>query len=554
MKVVVADKITQRGIDLLREPGWEVVLPGAGALAAELADADALVVRSATRVTDELLEQAPRLRVIGRAGVGVDNIDLNAATRRGILVMNTPGGNATSVAEHTLALLLALARLVPQLNAAIHAGRWEKSGAPGIELRGKTLGLVGFGRVGSEVARRARALELRVLAYDPYISESVAEEAGVELVPLDELVSRSDFVSLHAALSPATENLINAGSIAKMKRGARLINTARGELVDEAALAEALRSGHLAGAALDVFAVEPPRNSPLLGLPNVIATPHVAGSTEEAQEEVGTQIAQEVRDYLAEGVMRNAVNLPTLSAEQYRRLRPYLELAERLGSLAAQVAAGRSGMLGRVRIIYAGEPAELGTRLLRSAVLAGVLNTVLDEKVNLVNSDAVAAARGLAVEERTRRREQGFPNTLEVAMTPMHSGPGEDAGGFSVEGTVLHGTAPRILSIDGIEVEAPLEGVLLFFRNRDVPGVIGLVGTILGSRGINISTFALGRREAVRGAEAVALVRLDGDVPDSIVLPIRSIEAITETCLVRLPGAAGATPVSQSVSARIGSE
>ena len=553
MKIVVADKITQRGIDLLREPGWEVVLPGAGALAAELAHADGLVVRSSTRVTDELLEQAPRLRVIGRAGVGVDNIDLDAATRRGILVMNTPGGNATSVAEHTLALLLALARLVPQLNAAIHAGRWEKSGALGVELRGKTLGLVGFGRVGSEVARRARALELRVLAYDPYISEGVAEEAGVELVPLDELVSRSDFISLHAALSPATENLINAGSIAKMKRGARLINTARGELVDEAALAEALRSGHLAGAALDVFAVEPPRNSPLLGLPNVIATPHVAGSTEEAQEEVGTQIAQQVRDYLAEGVMRNAVNLPTLSAEQYRRLRPYLELAERLGSLVAQVTAGRTG-LGRVRIIYAGEPAELGTRLLRSAVLAGVLNTALDEKVNLVNSDAVAAARGLAVEERTRRREQGFPNTLEVAITPMHSGPGEDARGFSVEGTVLHGTAPRILNIDGIEVEAPLEGVLLFFRNRDVPGVIGQVGTILGSRGINISTFALGRREAVRGAEAVALVRLDGEVPDSIVLPIRSIEAITETRLVRLPGAAGETLVSQTVSARGGSE
>ena len=255
-----------------------------GTVSAALAGADALIVRSATRVTAELLEQAPRLRVVGRAGVGVDNIDLDAATRRGILVMNTPGSNAVSVAEHTLALLLALARCVPQLNAATHAGRWEKGAAAGIELRGKTLGLIGLGRVGSEVARRARALELRVLAHDPYISESVAQEAGVELVSLPELLARSDFVSLHAALSPATEKLINATTLAQMKRGARLINTARGELVDEAELAEALRAGHLAGAALDVFAVEPPRSSPLLSLPNVIATPHVAGSTEEAQD------------------------------------------------------------------------------------------------------------------------------------------------------------------------------------------------------------------------------------------------------------------------------
>ncbi len=547
MKIVVADKISERGLALLGEAGWQVVLPAPGALAAELAEAEGLIVRSATRVTDQLLAQASRLRVVGRAGVGVDNIDLDAATRRGILVMNTPGGNAVSVAEHTLALLLALARSVPQLNAAIHAGRWEKGGAAGIELRGKTLGLVGLGRVGSEVARRARALEMRVLAHDPYISAKVAQEVGVELVSLPELLARSDFISLHAALSPATEKLINAESIAKMKRGARLINAARGELVEEAALAAALRSGHLAGAAVDVFAVEPPHGSPLVSLPNVIATPHVAGSTEEAQEEVGTLIAQQVRDFLAEGVLRNAVNLPTLSAEQYRRLRPYLQLAERLGSLVAQVAAGRVGMHGRVRIRYAGEPAELGTHVLRNAVLAGMLNTVLDERVNLVNAGAVAAARGLVVEEQTRRREHGFANTLEVAVVPLPSGPvpaesheTDSSSGFSVEGTVLHGTTPRILSMDGIELEAPLEGALLFFRNRDVPGVIGQVGTILGSRGINIATFALGRREAVRGAEAIALVRLDGDVPDSIVMAVRGIAAMTEVHLVRLPSAATA--------------
>lgn len=540
MKIVVADKISERGLELLREPGWEVVLPAPEALGAELADADGLVVRSATRVTAQLLEQAPRLRVLGRAGVGVDNISLEAATRRGVLVMNTPGGNATSVAEHTLALVLALARAVPRLNSATHAGRWEKSSALGMELRGKALGLIGLGRVGNEVAQRARALEMRVLACDPYISEQVAQEAGVELVPLDELLARSDIVSLHTSLSPSTAGMINAATLAKMKRGALLVNTARGDLVDEAALAEALRTGRLAGAGLDVFAVEPPRESPLLGLPNVIATPHVAGSTAEAQEEVGTEIAQQVRDFLAEGVIRNAVNLPTLSAEQSRRLRPYLELAERLGSMLAQITPGR---VGKVRIRYAGEPAELGTHLLRSAVLAGLLNTVLDEKVNLVNAGPVAVARGLAVEELTRRREHGFPDTLEMtaiaaALDPVPSQESRGAAPtheFTVEGTVLHSTSLRVLSVDGIELEAPLEGTLLFIRNRDVPGVIGQVGMILGGHGINIATFALGRREATRGAEAVALVRLDGDVPDTIVQRIRGIAAVTEARLIRLP-------------------
>jgi D-3-phosphoglycerate dehydrogenase len=529
MKIVVADKITERGIALLEESGWRVARPAPGALTAELADADALIVRSATRVTAALVEAAPRLRVVGRAGVGTDNIDLDAATRRGVLVMNTPGGNAVSVAEHTLALLLALARSVPQLNAAVHAGRWEKSSA-GVELRGKTLGLVGLGRVGLEVARRARALEMRILAADPYIGAKVAEELGVELVPLPELLARADFVSLHTALSAATQGIISAAAIAKMKRGARLINTARGELVDEAALAEALRSGHLAGAAVDVFAEEPPRASPLVGLPNVIATPHVAGSTEEAQEEVGYLIAQQVRDFLAEGVIRNAVNLPTLSAEQYRRLRPYLLLAERLGALLAQIAPAR---LARIRIAYAGEPAELGTHVLRNAVLMGVLNTVLQEQVNLVNAGAVAAGRGLVVEETTRRREQGFPNTLEVAAVPASAHNGCEV---ALEGTVLHGTTPRILSVDGIEVETSLEGTILFLRNRDVPGVIGQIGTLLGSHGINIATFALGRREAGgTGADAIALVRLDGRVPETILEPLRGIAAITEARLVRLP-------------------
>ena len=537
MKIVVADKISERGLALLREAGWEVTLPSAAGLVAELAQADGLIVRSATRVTEELLAAAPRLRVVGRAGVGVDNVDVEAATRRGVLVMNTPGGNAVSVAEHTFALLLALARSVPQLSASVHAGRWEKSGVVGVELRGKTLGLVGLGRVGTEVALRARALEMNVLAYDPYVSPEAARDSDVELVPLDDLLARSDFISLHAALSASSEKMIDAATIAKMKRGARLINCARGELVDEAALTDALRSGHIAGAALDTFAEEPPRGSPLLGLPSVVATPHVAGSTAEAQEEVGTLIAQQVRDFLAEGVLRNAVNLPALSAEQYRRLRPYLELAERLGSLVAQATPSRnSGGAGHVRIRYSGEPAELGPRVVRNAVLAGMLNTVLDEKVNLVNAGAVAAARGLLVEETTRRRERGFPNTLEVSIAA--SGPVESSRELAVEGTVLPDSSPRILSFDGIRLEAPLEGTLLLLRNRDVPGVIGQVGTVLGSRGVNIATFALGRRTPKQGADAVALVRLDGEVPDAILQPVRGIASITEARVIRLPEAA----------------
>jgi D-3-phosphoglycerate dehydrogenase len=531
MKVIVADKISERGIALLKEQaGWNVVLTTKETLIAEIADAEALIVRSATKVTSELMEKAPRLRVVGRAGVGVDNIDLDEATRRGVLVMSTPGGNAVSVAEHTFALMLALARQVPRLDKTMHEGKWEKGSAAGTEVRGKTLGLIGLGRIGSEVAVRAEAFDMRVLGYDPYISEAAAREMQVELVPLEQLLAESDFVSLHTAVSPATQNLINAKTLAQMKKGARLINAARGELIDEGALAEALKSGQLAGAALDVFVTEPPKDSALTGLPNVIATPHVAGSTAEAQEEVGTQVAVQVRDYLAEGVIRNAVNLPALSPDQYRRGRPYLALAERLGSMVAQAAGSRPA---RIRIRYAGEVAEVGTHLLRSAVLAGLLNAVLDEKVNVVNAPQVAAARGLTVVEETRRREHGFPNTLEVSSL-AEKGAAGTAAEFTVEGTVLHDGTPRVLQIGGIPVEAQLEGTILYLRNRDEPGVIGQVGAALGKQGVNIATFALGRRDASRGSEAVSLVRLDGDVSASILGPIREIPAITEAKLLHL--------------------
>jgi D-3-phosphoglycerate dehydrogenase len=526
MKIVVADAISEQGIELLRAKNWEVSRPQKDGVQGALADADALIVRSATRVTRELLEGAPKLRVVGRAGVGVDNIDLDAATRRGVLVMNTPGGNAVSVAEHAFALMAALARKIPQLNAAIHAGRWEKSAGVGTELRGKTLGLIGFGRVGTEVAARARALEMRVLAFDPYVSEAVARDAQVELVQMDRLLGESDYISLHTALSAATAKLINARTLGMCKTGAALINTARGELVDEAALAEALRSGKLSGAALDVFAEEPPTNSPLIGMQNVIATPHVAGSTREAQEEVGTLIAEQVRDFLAEGALRNAVNLPSLSGEQFRRVRPWIELAERLGSFLAQIAPRP---VEAASFTFAGEPAELGASVLRNAGIAGLLNHALAEKVNLVNAGQVAKARGLVIEERTRRRERGYTNRVEISV--------RTAGGQRVtaDAALLRDAEPWILSVDGIELEAALAGTMLFFRNKDVPGVVGQVGTALGSREINISTFALGRRmDAQRGADAVALVRLDGDVPDSVVDAIRALPAVTEARLVRL--------------------
>ncbi len=441
MKVIVADKISDRGVKLLKEqPGWNVVMTTKDSLNVEIADADALIVRSATKVTAELLDRAKKLRAVGRAGVGVDNIELDEATKRGVLVMSTPGGSSVSVAEHTFALL----------------------------------------------------------------------------------------ISLHTAVSPQTRDMINAGSIAKMKKGVRIINAARGELINEADLAAAIKSGHVAGAALDVFAEEPPKNCPLIGLPNVITTPHVAGSTAEAQEELGTQVALQIRDYLVEGVIRNAVNLPALSPDQYRRVRPYLELAERLGSLVSQAAGTRPA---RIRIRYAGEVAEVGTHLLRSAVLAGVLNAVLDEKVNVVNAPAVAAARGLTVEEETHRREHGFPNTLEVSALPEKTG---SAPGFTAEGTVLHDGSPRVLHIEGIPLEAQLEGTILYLRNRDEPGVIGQIGTTLGRLGVNIATFALGRREAQSGADAVSLVRLDGKVSPAILEPIRAIPAITEAKLLHL--------------------
>jgi len=535
VKVLVTDKIAARGLELLRAEGWtveEVSPKDAAALNGALAEATAWILRSGTEVTAELLGRASRLKVVGRAGVGVDNIDLEAATRRGVLVMNTPGGNAVSVAEHTFALLLALARQVPAASQSTRAGEWRKNDFRGTELKGKTLALVGLGRVGQEVARRALAFEMAVVAHDPYVAAPLARELGVELLPFDDLLARADFLSLHVTLTPETERLLNRERLGRCKPGVRIVNTARGELLDEAALAAALDSGRVAAAALDVFAAEPPRDSPLLRHPNVIATPHIGGSTAEAQEEVGWRIAQQVRDFLKDGVVRNAVNLPTLSAEEYRRLRPYLELGERLGEFAVQVA----GPVSRVALRYAGEVGQLNTHLLRNAVLKGILTRVISEPTNLVNAAQLAAERGLVLEEAHVRRAQGFPDTLGLTLAA-------DSAQFSLEGTVLHGSSLRILAVDDIDVEAPLEGTLVFLRNRDVPGVIGQIGTLLGSRNINIASFALGRREGSGsagssgpgdGAEAVAIVRVDGDVPDAVLEALRGVAGVTLARVVRL--------------------
>ena len=524
MKVVVAEKISRRGIELLKSERWKVVEAfSAEELARTLKDAYALIVRGSVRVTAEMLARAPTLRVVGRAGVGVDNVDLEAATKRGVLVLNTPGGNAVSVAEHTLALMLALARAIPQANQSVKQGRWEKKLFMGRELREKTLGIVGLGRTGVEVAKRARALEMKVVAYDPYVTPVVASEANAELVSLKRLLGESDYISLHVTLTPETADLIDAAALARMKTGVRIINCSRGEVIEERDLAEAIRAGKVAGAALDVFNQEPPLpNHPLASLPQVIVTPHIAGSTEEAQKVVGYRIAEQVREYLKHGVIIHAVNVPAPSPDEYRKQQPHLQLAERLGAFVAQIAEGNQRA---VRIAYFGKLSEMNTNLLRNTALQGVLNRVLSEKANLVNAASIAAERGILLEESRSSSRTEFADSVRVGLQT-------DRAEVVAEGTVLlHGAFPRLLAVDGIRIEAPLTGNLLFFKNSDVPGVIGRIGTLLGRRHVNIANFSLGRREN-RGrrkgpAEAVAVVHYDGArVPDPVLAELRKIPAV----------------------------
>lgn len=524
MKIVIAEKTSPAAIAIFREEAqWTVITADQiqSNLAQHLADADALVVRSAVDVNAALLEKAAKLRVIGRAGVGVDNIDLDAATRRGIAVMNTPGANAVAVAEHTFALMLALARHLGRADATTRAGKWEKKSLQGSELRGKTLGVVGLGRVGLEVARRARAFAMEVVAHDPFVSATLARELGIKLSLLDDVFAAADYLTLHVGLTPQTASMINAENLKKMKPGARLINCARGELIDESALAAALRSGHLAGAALDVFTQEPPKDSPLLQLENVIATPHIAGSTFEAQEAVGVQIALQVKEYLKFGVIQNAVNVPSVSHDEYVEMQPYIVLAERLGAFLAQAMEGN---LEEVSLRYSGRIAEWKTDLVRNAAIKGILNLMLSERANLVNAAAMAEERGIQVRESKKTKSPGG-GAANVLSLMVKTGAEERL----VKGAVLHGNSPRLLAVDEIDIEAPLESDILYLRNRDVPGVIGRVGTILGEHKINIANFALGRaREAAAaGRSAIAVVQVDSRVPEAALAELRKVPAIT---------------------------
>jgi D-3-phosphoglycerate dehydrogenase / 2-oxoglutarate reductase len=527
MKIVLAEKVSPATLAVFEaEPGWQVLthdkLPDG--LPAALADADALVVRSAVQVDDALMEHAPKLRVIGRAGVGVDNIDADAATRRGIVVMNTPGANAVAVAELTIGLMLALARKLPTANSTMHAGKWEKKSLQGAELRGKTLGILGLGKIGLEVAKRARGFGLEIIGSDPFVSAAVARENGIKLVTLDELFADSDYLTLHVGLTPQTASIINAKTLAAMKKGVRIINCARGELLDDAALVAALKSGHVGGAALDVFTVEPPKDSPYAQLDNVILTPHIAGSTAEAQEAVGVQIAMQVREYLKLGVVQNAVNLPSLSHEEYLRLAPYIDLAGRLGSFLAHTG---KGSIESIHLIYGGALAEAKIDLIRNAAIEGLLRS--SEHVNRINAAAVAQERGIRLhedKEETPRGGAGSMLTIE-----LHS----SAGKSDASATVLHGEQPRLLSFDGIDVEAPLEGNLLVCRNLDVPGVIGKIGTILGEHGVNIANFALGRdRSGEKPVKALAVVQIDAPVSDTVLEALHTIEALLEVKPVQI--------------------
>jgi D-3-phosphoglycerate dehydrogenase len=525
VNIVVADDLPASALDLLRAEHWTVderTGRPPEQLAEDLKDADALVVRSATKVTAALIAAAPRLRVIARAGTGVDNVDVPAASARGIIVMNAPGANSISVAELALGLLLSLARHLPAADAAMKDGRWEKKKFLGEELRDKTLSLAGLGRIGQEVARRAAAFGMRILAHDPFIAEAVARDLGAELVTLDELFARADYLSLHMPSTPQTRHLVNTARLSGAKRGIRIINTARGDLIDEAALADAIESGQVGGAGLDVFQQEPPADQRLQKLPQVVATPHIAASTREGQELVGVETTTALRDFLKDGIIRNAVNFPSVSAEEFTRLQPFLALAERLGTFIAQMNDER---VHSISVRYYGNLADGRTDMLLSAVLAGFFRPILSNGVTLVNARAVAAERGLEVVESRSTRPRVYTNLMSVKLET--AGPTRH-----VEGAVFERTSPRLALVDGVAVEAPLEGTMIVMCNTDQPGVIGDVGTVLGRHGVNIANFALGRD----GDRAVGVVIVDETSPidDAVLEELRGVTAVREARLVRV--------------------
>ena len=516
-KVLISDELSPAAVAVFEERGIEVdVKVGLGKeeLAEIIGGYDGLAVRSATKVTEKIITAAKRLKVVGRAGIGVDNIDSRAATARGIIVMNTPYGNSITTAEHAISLMLALARQIPQADRSTHAGRWEKSRFMGVELFGKTLGVIGCGNIGSIVADRGIGLKMRVIAYDPFLSPERAIEIGVEKVELDQLLHRADFITLHTPLTERTRRIIDAGALAKMKPAARIINCARGGLIDEAALAEALKTGRIAGAALDVFEVEPARESLLFGLDNVICTPHLGAATTEAQENVAVQIAEQMSDFLLRGAISNAVNFPSITAEEAPRLTPFIKLAEHLGSFAGQLTETR---LKEVKIEYAGEIAELNTRALTAAMLAGLLRPQLTD-VNMVSAPAMARERGLVVEEVKRSEEGAYQTYIRLSVET-------ERGERSVAGTVFSDGRPRIIQIKGIGLEAELSPYMLYITNQDKPGFIGNFGTLMGESGVNIATLNLGRDRP--GGDAICLVALDEPISDETLAKVRALPMVT---------------------------
>jgi D-3-phosphoglycerate dehydrogenase len=484
-------------------------------LARIIGDYDGLAIRSATKVTAKILEDAKNLKVIGRAGIGVDNVDIPAATARGVIVMNTPFGNSITTAEHAIAMMFALAREIPQADASTQAGKWEKNRFMGVELTGKTLGIIGCGNIGSIVAERALGLRMRVMAYDPFLSWERALDLGVEKVDLEDLLRRADIITLHTPLTDKTRNILSADNLAKTKKGVRIVNCARGGLVDEAALRAALESGHVAGAAFDVFVEEPATANPLFGHPNVVCTPHLGAATTEAQENVALQIAEQMSDYLLKGAISNAVNFPSITAEEAPRLKPFIALAERLGSFAGQLT--ETG-LKSVRITYEGEVAHMKVKALTSAAVAGLLRPMLAD-INVVSAPIIAKERGVVIEETTREAEGDYDSLITVSVVT-------DRQERSVAGTVFADGKPRVVKIKGISVDAEFAPSMIYVSNEDKPGFIGRFATTLGDAGVNIATFALGRDAP--GGSAVALVEVDGRVPAEVISRIQTIPGVKQ--------------------------
>jgi D-3-phosphoglycerate dehydrogenase len=522
-KVLIADKLSPRAVEIFAKRGVETDVR-VGLSKEELAEIigryDGIAVRSATKVTKQLLERARNLKVIGRAGIGVDNIDVAAATQRGIVVMNTPYGNSITTAEHAIALMFALARQIPAADRSTQAGKWEKNRFMGVELTGKTLGVIGCGNIGSIVAERGIGLKMKVIAYDPFLSPERAVELGVEKVDLDQLFQRADFITLHTPLTDSTRNMIDAAALAKMKKGVRIINCARGGLIVEEDLKAALDSGHVAGAALDVFVEEPPKNCPLLGREDVVATPHLGAATTEAQENVAIQIAEQMSDFLVSGAVVNALNMPSLTAEEATRLKPYMALAQQLGSFAGQLTRS---FPREVSIEYEGHAAELNIKPLTATVLTALLAPQLDS-VNMVNAPVICRERDIRVSETLRTEPTDYQTVLRVTVTTENAT-------RTVAGTLFGGSKPRVIEVEGIGMEAELGPHMLLIRNNDKPGFVGNLGRTLGEAGINIATFHLGRDAP--GGNALVLAQVDQPIDDRVLAQVSALPNVRQARVLR---------------------